>query len=230
MTAEQFNELIKVIASLSESSFPWIDFLANIFVALISAGIAALVAYKVAKLQITNSETQQKIQREAELKNQKQFMIDELKLNLSENILKSTTAANNHIYTLISLARKKLQLSEAKMYNYSDTLSEAVSINDSMLKQYREVQDYFSDLYTFIELFEIKENVINFDELTSNFTGFYCECIKANEFKKKFTEDSMDELSFNLETKEAELVDMIINIDKVVRKKQIELINSMKEN
>lgn len=156
-------------------------------------------------------------------------MIEELKLKSTEKLLGSTAGVNGNIYELITLGLEKHGVSLKKMMHYDENSHEVTEINISLLQKFNEVQNYLSDLYTFMNLFDIKNDSIDFGELTNKFKGLYTECKRANLYKKQFSEDSMDELSFVLETKAKECTTIIIDIDHVVRTKQIELINSMQE-
>src|SRR5690625_2546285 len=161
MDPEQFNELINVVSQLRENSFNLSSFVIDVLIPISSAVFAAVGALYVAKFQINKSEEQQKIQRKEELKKQKQFLIEELKINSTEKLLESNVNANRNIINMVDLGYKKhANYLKNRMKDYTNS-SEIFQINSELQKNSDQLQNYLSDLFTFVNLFDVDRDLIN---------------------------------------------------------------------
>lgn len=229
MKTEQIDELISVIARLGEGNFSWSNFFANITVSIISAAIAALVAYGVAKLQIDKSEEQQRTQREEELKNQKRFMMEELKLKTTEKLLESRPNVNSSIVKMMDISRDKYKHFLNNRINYSAHINEA-SEADFLIRQHFDVfQIYLSNLSTFINLFNIEKNVIDIEELNRTGNEFYDSCTATIKYTTYNHEEDGVDFELDLYPKSVLIVASIKDYDSIIREKQIGLIRSMQQ-
>lgn len=190
----------------------------NFSIAVVSAIIGGYISFKIAKYQVDKSEKQQQSQKDEEIKRQKLFMLDELKLQYAQKIIESTRVVNNNIINILN------RIDTIRLIDTSNALSDERTPKTEIftqeqrldfLTEFEEVQDYLSNLYTVLEMFNFDEDDKEvFNELMEKLNLFYDpDYIKRNLYSLPKVE---------------EYIFLINDFDQKVRKKHIDLIQSMK--
>lgn len=224
MTDVQFEQLINTVEGLSNGS-QWGEF----WISLFSAIIGGLIAYWIAWYQVNKSSEQEGKYREQDIARQKLFMIDELKLKSTETLLGLTTSANSNINNTTDLGLEKhATYLRIRGVNYSRNSTEMTDINKSLAQNLDEFQNYLSDLFTFVNLFDIEEKFIDIENLKNEYIKLYNKSQNADLHYSKFDEDGDLSLPFDLSIEKGKCIQAVNKIDSIVRDKQIKLITSMR--
>lgn len=202
----------------------------NLLIATISAIIGGYISYCIAKYQVKHSEDQDRIQREDEIKNQRLFMFEELKIKSTEKMLESTASVNSNVINIMDLGNEKHDIHlKTRGGNHDRNSSAITKINKNLQYNFDELQNYLSDLFTVINLFDIEKETLNFNEFQKKIKLFYQNCFDADLYNSIFDEDIVSGPELELCSSGQECIDTINEIDYVVRKAQIDLIKSMQK-
>lgn len=217
MNAEQFNELINVITQLNKSNLSWVS---DILMPIIPAFIGAYVAYKVAKYQVDNSEKQQQIQREEELQTQKEFIIDELKIEKAQEYIHNRVEHSINVVNMLNFTReiiKNSQQIKIRNNNHIQSLQNQ-ELDRLVLENSKQIEAHLITLEMLIELFNIQEEYLQKYEIfyrkTHDYHNLFIDTKKFDEFKAGEVGNECIKLAHDFDT--------------VVRKELKELLNTMK--
>lgn len=214
MTTEQFNELINVISQLGENNYGVIDFLRDFLIPILSTGLAAFVAYEVAKLQIKNSEAQQKTHRSEELSNQKQFLIDELKIENAQKYISNKLFFTLNLKNMINYARRLSKEFEIHGVESEEFLKLDELINENS----KHLESHITMLKVVLSLFDIKTKHSNdFDQLQSLVHKFHNLCADPRSFKSEEAEKTSQDC-----------INIAHYFNNMIDKEMLKLLDSMK--
>lgn len=218
MTSEQIEQLINSVDNLSNNSLG-----GDFWISVISAVIGGLFAYIIARYQVKKAYEQEGEYRKHDVTRQKLFMLDEMKLDMSQKMLNSTTSVNKDIINMTNIGVSRYNnlleelLKDDERVNYLDgnaTFEEKMEI----LKLNETIQDYLSNLYTVTELFDFtQEQKAKFKTLSDNIKKLHYQC-KGDPINEYTNIPELTEICLK----------QISEFDFIVRKNHIELIKSMK--
>lgn len=206
------------------------DFWLEMIVSIIPAVIGGYVSYKIAQYQVNKSEKQQSKYREEDVERQKLFMVNELKLKTTENLLKATAGVNSNVLKMMDLGFKKHRHFLSHRITYHRDFSEVTAINLSVQQNFDDFQNYLSDLFTFIKLFNIDNKTIDIEDLKKKGKELYDSCLNENIYLTFDSENAEFEFGLYLSPKGDEVATIINDCDHIIRKNQIELIQAMQKN
>lgn len=199
----------------------------EMLVSIVSAVIGGLVAFFIARYQVNKSNEQGRVQRKEDIQQQQLFMINELKLKTTQKLLESTASVNSNVINMVHFSVKKHNHFLRHRINYSQKSEEATENRILIQQNYDEFQNYLSEVFTFINLFNIEKKKIDFEDLTNKSIELYNKCMNEDVYRTFNSEEAELEFNFYLFPISDKVINIINNIDHAVREKQIELIKEM---
>lgn len=226
LTEEQFALFIQKISELGSGSEIGHGFM--LFNTTLGAVIAGLVAYGVARYQIKNSEAQQRERKEDEIRNQRMFMIQQLKLKYTEQLLEHFTKVESSILDVIDLGIEKHKHYLRNQSNY-DRESEKIAEFDRLVQnKIDEYKVYLNNLHTLMKLFDVDAGKIDIKNMEEIGDKLLTRATDVDFYKTLIVEE---ELLYEVSIWGVgqEVLDKLRANDIFVRDLQIELINSIRQ-